>query len=174
MSTDVALTSPAALSIVPEERAVSPKITGTPVEIAGKTWLFAQYQTELTERWDRVYDNNIIDREYQTIDIYLCAAELLLENYLLELHEAVGIVFSVRAQALVPAVEFALFGPRPQHRTWSMFVESSLWGAGHDPNDVPPRLRKLIVDCLEESGLTPPVHKFVSSQEAAYKQSRNA
>jgi hypothetical protein len=157
--------------LTPEACALRDDITGTPVEIDGQTWLFADGHPKLRGVWDTLYDHNVIRGRYTREDIQFAAFYLLMENYRLTFNESVSLIRSADTAQLVRAVETALFGPRVEHNTYSMWVESALYSNGLDPAKIPPHRLHVVLEQLVRTGRAIPPEDFISSQTAMAKRS---
>lgn len=174
MSADLATIDETPLALTPADRAIEGRSTnGTAVQIIGHTWYLAAYPPALTERWDRLFDENVLRGEYDGVDVWACAAELLIENYLLTYDECCALIMTQLPIAYREAVENALFGTRPEHRTYSQWVESVLWGVGQNPDTISPKARRLAVDAIEAAGLGVSTAEFISSVNFVARKGRS-
>lgn len=152
--------------LTPDARG-NPGITGTPVEIAGQTWLLADHVPAPEPVWDRLFDDNILSGQYDPEDTNSAAVRLLFVNYNLSPDEAAGLILEAPRPDLIHAVEVALFGPDQVHRTYSDWVLSSLFANGLDPRDVPPEQLRNVLFQLVATGRAVPAEVFISSAEYA-------
>jgi hypothetical protein len=159
-------------TLVPELRQRSEAPRGTPVEIAGREWRFADYIPELGPVWGRLYDQNALARHYESGDLRLGAVRLLWANYHLTPDEAVVLIRLTSSEDLVRAVEVAMLGPERVHRTYPDWVVSSFLANGLDLAATPPETRRDVLDQLVMTGRAVPPQEFISSAEAViYRQS---
>ena len=155
----------------PESSARRPDLRGVEVVLAdGQTWTLADYIPDLAPVWDQLYDHNLISQGYNLADLHLASFRLLLENYDLPADFAVWLIDRTDPDALVTAVEGALFGVRNALRGWSDWATGSLLANGIDPAIVPPERRRDVLDLLVASGRTVPASKFTSAGRAAAKR----
>lgn len=152
---------------MPEARAKAGEPRGTPVTVAGETWVLADRIPRLGAVWDRLFDQNVLARRYDEADLRSAAVRLLWAHYDLSPDEAVALAFAAGPADLVAAAEAALLGPDRSYRGYSEWVASALWSNGLDPARVPPGHLHAVLDQLVATGRAVPAHEFVSSAAAA-------
>ncbi len=161
------------LSAVPtpdsSARTSSPR--GTDLVLAdGRTWTLTDHVPTFGDTWDRIYDDNLVVGRYDLNDVRLAASRLLLANYDLPADFAAWLVATADVNALVGAVENALFGTPHALRSWSDWAAAALWSNGIDPATIPPALLRLVLDQLVGSGRAMPHAQFTTAGIAAAKR----
>lgn len=159
-------TDPAELPLTPEARA-RPRAAGTPVEIAGMTWLLAGYVPRPDHVWDALYDHIAAGVEYDPDEVMQGSSRLLWENYTLTADEVVALTRLASLDDLADAVEAAFFGRSREHVTYSDWAAVSLWTNGVDPRAVDPRYRARVLDQLVARKLAPDPAQFVTAARTA-------
>lgn len=155
--------------LTPEARAVGTP-EGTPAVLAdGAAWTLAA-DVPLGGVWDDLYDQNVARGQYRPEDVLTAAYRLLRRNYRVTPAEAFELLRGVDPADLVGPVEDALFGSWTRNRTYSRWIEASLWAAGIDPETVPPELVRDVMDALVETGRAAPEGEFITVQAAMAKR----
>ena len=132
----------------------------------GRVWLLADYIPSIAPCWDSLHDGNYLRGRYALEDVQLAASHLILENFDLTPEAVATLIVGADADALVRAVEDAMFGPERAHVTWSEWALGSLFANGIDPASVPPdRLRGVLV-ILVATGRTISPGKYISAAVA--------
>ena len=130
---------------------------GTDLALAdGRAWTLADFVPALGPVWDRLYDANLLAGRYDLDDVLLAATQLLLANHDLAVDFAAWLVAKADPDALVVAVEAALFGRRDAIVGWSDWAEAALLANGVDPASVPPRMLRPVLDQLVAVGRAAP------------------
>jgi hypothetical protein len=149
------------------EARVRPGARGTPVEVCGAVWLFADYVPKLEPVWGRLFDQNQLAGRYDLGDLNSAAVRLLYANYDLTPGEAADLTLAAPAARLAKAVEAALFGPAEAHRTYTDWALGALYANGLDPASVPACRLRDVLDQLVATGRAVPAARWVSSAEYA-------
>jgi hypothetical protein len=143
---------------------------GIPVVLGdGNTWYLARggVAKVLDPYRDRMDDKARIEGQVSMTDVYEAAQILLRGNYDLTLMETVELLVEADRAALTGAVMAALFGePRP-HKTFTMWMMSSLYGAGLDPEKVPAEWIPQVLEQLVMTGRAVPIDKYTDAAIAA-------
>lgn len=148
----------------PETATASKDLSGTPVEIDGETWIFADYPVPPFSVLDEFFDQNIIARQYEKFTVQRIAVELLQANYeLLSDDEAVEIILKAKPQSLVEAVEAIIFGRTKPRKTYTDWLFSAFAANGVDPKAVHPSRWLDVANHLVECGRAIPRDQFVTA-----------
>lgn len=164
MTEDVSL--PNAVTFPSSRATLRPGVTGTPVEIAGQTWLLADWP-HFGGVWDDIYDRAVLRGECDSLSVAVAAEMLLISCHKLDLDDAVRLVRLADPEDLASAVRTALFGPEEARRTYSQWAISALLANGLNPDRVPAVCLRDVLDHLVATGRAVPADKWVSSAEAA-------
>ena len=148
-----------------------PDLRGTDVTLAdGLAWTLADYVPALGLVWDQLYDDNVVAGQYHVADVLVAAARLLQENYDLPVDFVAWLLAGADPDALVAAVEGALFGRRAVIRGYSEWAEAALRANGIDPAAVPPPILRAVLDQLVATRRAVPAADFTSAGIAATKR----
>ena len=159
------------LPLTPQARQ-RPDARGTPVEVDGETWLFADYVPDFDEVWDELFDRAHLAGAFDLEQLARAGVRLLYATgYDLTPEVVAAVVCRAPVEQLKAAVEVALFGPERIHRTYADWVLGVFDSNGLDLMRIPPERRRHALDMLVMTGRAVPAAKFVSSVEAAvYRQ----
>lgn len=155
--------------LTPLVRRFHSRITGNPILVEGQVWLLADAVPELSPVWDELLDGNVLDGGYDPVTLMTAAYRLLEANYQLTADEGVGLLRTVPLLDLVAPVELAIFGPRREHITYSIWARSALLANGLDPVSIPAADRRHVLDHLVSIGRAKPVTACVTSLQTASK-----
>lgn len=152
----------------PEGSARAARLHGTDLVLAdGRTWTLLDHVPEFGVVWDRLYDGNVLAGRYDLDDVLLAGSRLLLANHDLPVDFAAWLIAKADPDALVVAVEAALFGRRDAIRSWSDWAEAALRANGLDPAAVPPRMLRPVLDHLVAAGRAVPAASYTTAGIAA-------
>jgi hypothetical protein len=156
--------------LAPELRALG-ETTGVPILIDGSTWLLAHggCASILDVYRDRLDDHARLKDQVALADIFEAARVMLQANYDITVLEAVHLMASTDPKALTEAVMTAMFGGGSVHKTYSMWMMSSLYGAGLNPEIIPAEWIPAVLDQLVMTGRAVPISKFTDAAQAAPK-----
>jgi len=160
---------PVANDLDPEVRAFE-GVVGTPVVLGdGKTWLLASgwSRPEIGPSRDRIFDRSALDGQVLMVDIQEAAWWMLRANHDMTDVEAVLLVAGADQDALILAVEAAMFGLAAPRRTYTEWAMTALLANGLDPDMIPAALVDGVLEQLVLSGRCARRDQFISSAAAA-------
>jgi hypothetical protein len=162
---------PDADSLVPDLRAIGDITAGVPIVIEGETWLLAHGGAAgmLDAHRDRLDDKARLRGEVDMTDVLDVARVLLMSNYELTDFEVVALLIAADREKLAAAVMAALFSGKVGHRTYSRWMNASLYAAGLDPARIPPELIPDVLEMLVATRRAVPIDKFTDAAIAAPK-----
>jgi hypothetical protein len=144
--------------------------SGVPVVLAdGLTWHLAHggVARVLDPYRDRMDDQARLKGQVNMGDVFEVAHVLLRGNYQLTLEEAVTLLAEADTKALTGAVMVALYGDPSPHRTYTMWMMSSLYAAGLDPEKVPAEWLPAVLDQLVMTKRAVPIGEYTDAAIAA-------
>lgn len=157
------------------ESSARPAVRGTDLTLAdGRAWTLADFVPRPDVVWDRLFDSNLLAKQYRPRDVRIAGVRLLLANHELPLEFAMWLILGADVDKLARAVEFALFGRQDEPVGWSDWVAGSFWSNGIDPESIPPPVRRLALDSLVAAGRAVPLVDFTSAGKAAAKRAELA
>jgi hypothetical protein len=168
MILDEALAEIDETALAPELRALG-NPEGVPIKVGGETWLlaFGGIAAALDPYRDRMDDQARLTERVSMSDVFEAAQIMLLGNYELSLTETVGLLAEADPKELLEAVMEAMFGGQGVHRTYTQWMLSSLYGAGLDPEKIPPAMIPIVLSSLVRLNRAVPVSKFTDAAIAA-------
>jgi hypothetical protein len=142
---------------------------GIPIEIDGKTWLLAHGgAAHLLDHYrDRMDDQVRLTGQVDMTDVWEVGRLMLVSNYELTETEVVELLAGADRKAIVDGVMAAMFGRPNPHRTFTMWMISSLHANGLDPATIPPEMLPLVLDQLVTLGRAVPIEKYTDAAIAA-------
>lgn len=138
----------------------------------GRAWRLPHYIPNRDRVWDELHDQGTLFGRFEWGDMLLAVVKLLLTNYDVPPDFAAWLVVRADRTVINNAVNWALYGKPDQLRGYSEWVESSLLINGIDPDTVPPRLVREVLDQLVATGRAVPVDQFTTAGLTAAKRAR--
>lgn len=138
----------------------------------GKRWTlaFAGAARRLAPYRDRIFDDITLTNKVKGTDIRIAAFYLLNANYDLEEQAALDLINGAEPDALAEAVVDAMLWQDAPRRTYTAWIESSLYANGIDPQGVPPEMLTFVLDQLVATKRAIPLQQFCDAAEAKHRR----